>query len=93
VRSGVRESGSGWGGGYSVGGATVVLGAVVSANQRRGQTSLGWHRGDVGGLASSCTGVEAEWAGEGSLGFPWAVWLLMDANVQRRIGPGKMRER
>jgi glutamate synthase domain-containing protein 3 len=34
VRSGVRESVAGWGGFYSVGGATVVLGAVVSANPR-----------------------------------------------------------
>jgi hypothetical protein len=45
-RSGeVRESGSGWGGGvYSVGGATVVLGAVVSTNQRA--------RANITGVAS-----------------------------------------
>jgi hypothetical protein len=57
-------------------GAFIAAGRSGSAPGRqrcptseRGQTSLGWHQGDVGGLASSCMGVKAEWAGEGSLGF------------------------
>jgi hypothetical protein len=65
----------------------------------RGQTSLGYRRGDVGGVASSRSEAEAEWEGEGrSLGFPsggsvpgrWhrAEWRVRPGKERGRFGLG-----
>jgi hypothetical protein len=76
----VGESGSGWGGFIAAGRSGSALGRQQRPTSERGQTSLGWRRGDVGGLASSRTGVETEWAGEGSLVFPLGGLATVDAN-------------
>jgi hypothetical protein len=46
-----------------------ALGRWQRPTSERGQTSPGWHRGDVGGLASSRLEAEAERVGKGSLDF------------------------